>query len=95
MAMNPTERLEKQLTAVHLAESLRKHRKVPLNMPADERHRLMDVLLRIHQIAMTTFDALEADAISESDVFVMLQLPEYCNTFTKGIEKHARERLGA
>lgn len=69
--------------------------KVPLGMESAERRRLMDVLLRLHEIAMQAFDAMEADALSEADVLLLLQLPDYCNQFTRAIERHARTKADA
>ena len=67
-------------------------RRVPMDFPSDEQRRLMDVLLRITDIAGQTFDALERNELSERELMVMLQLPAYCNQFTRGIRAHLARR---
>lgn len=91
--MSVTDRARSQLTAVHLAQSLGRHRKVPLGMEKAERQRLMDLLLRIHEQAMASFDVLEADAVSEHDLSLMVQLHEYVNQFTAAMKAHAQRRI--
>lgn len=67
---------------------------MPLGMPNEERRRLMDVLLRLQKLAGDAFDVLDAQMISERDALLFLQLPDYCNAFTLGIEKFARSKVG-
>lgn len=62
-------------------------------METSERLDLMDVLLELSKISGEAFDMLEANLISEADVFLILQLPDWCNKFTQGIERHARRRV--
>jgi hypothetical protein len=68
-------------------------RKGILGMPDDERHRLMEVLLRVSAIAMQAFDCLDADAMSEKDAATILQLPDWCNEFGQGIRQHAFRKM--
>lgn len=67
--------------------------KLPLNMDESERRRLCEVLLKISDLSMKAFDIVDTDRISEADVLLLLQLPDWCNAFTKGIESHARKRV--
>lgn len=66
--------------------------KNPLRMEKAERDELMEILLRISKISMEAFDMIEADELSEADVFLILQLPDWCNAFTRRVEAHARNR---
>lgn len=64
--------------------------KHPLRMDEYERTELMEVLLKISSIAQEAFDVVDANALSEKDVFLILQLPDWCNYFTKAMEHQAR-----
>jgi hypothetical protein len=75
-----------------LAAIFAKHRKVPLDMDNAERLRLMDVLLRITDIAGKAFDVLDSKQVSEADILVIVQLPDYCNAFTTGLTAHAMKK---
>ncbi len=72
------------------AVAVAKHRKVPLMLDNAERLRLMDVLLRITDIAGQAFDVLESKQVSEADILVIVQLPQYVNAFTSALTAHAR-----
>lgn len=68
-------------------------KKMRLNMEESERRRLCAILLKISSLSMEAFDIIDTDRISEADVLLILQLPDWCNAFTKGIEVHARKRI--
>lgn len=71
-------------------------KKMPMTMMENsERLELMDVLLRISSISQEAFDILDSQSISEADVFLILQLPDWCNAFTKGMEDYARMKVDA
>lgn len=66
-------------------------KKVSFRMDPTLRTHLLDVLLDIQNLAGDIFDMLDADQVSEADILLMLQLPDYCNKFTKAMETHARQ----
>lgn len=63
------------------------------NMDPAKSMELREVLLEITNIAFTAYDALEADMISQYDIFTMLRLPVEVNYFTQAIQDHAKAQL--
>lgn len=86
---------EEERMVRHARETRKRHAKIPLGMPQKERQRLMALMLRIHEQAMIAFDCLEADMVSEHDVAVMAQLPQYVNSFVDAMKAHANRRIEA
>mgnify|MGYP001568637646 CR=1 FL=1 len=63
--------------------------KRPLGIPENERRDMLDMLLSINKLAMSVFDAVEADAWDMTDLNNMLTLPDACNDFTLAMTRHA------